>query len=152
LQPYEGVEKLYTELESAGRPLEIVSLNAGVGVGADFTRETYLQRELDIINVNVTSTVRLANRVVKDMVSRNQGRTLITSSIAGQAPSPLEAVYGASKPLLTSFADALRNELKRTNVKIPHSCPNRHKASGRADRRVRPASTFASTMHDAGRE
>jgi short-subunit dehydrogenase len=38
------------------------------------------------VNVNVTSTVHLAKRVLKDMVTRNQGRILITSSIAGQAP------------------------------------------------------------------
>lgn len=123
LATYEGVEKFYTELKSAGRPLEIVALNAGVGVGGDFTRETDLERELDIINVNVTSTVHLAKRVLRDMVARDQGRILITSSIAGQAPSPLEAVYGASKAFLTSFADALRNELKDTNVKITTLMP-----------------------------
>jgi short-subunit dehydrogenase len=118
LATYDGVEKFYAELKSAGRPVEIVALNAGVGVGGDFTRETDLEEELDIINVNVTSTVHLAKRVLKDMITRNQGRILITSSIAGQAPSPLEAVYGASKAFLTSFADALRNELKDTNIKI----------------------------------
>lgn len=118
LANYEGVEKFYAELKSAGRPVEIVALNAGMGVGGDFTRETDLEQELEIINVNVTSTVHLAKRVLKDMVARNEGRILITSSIAGQAPSPLEAVYGASKAFLTSFGDALRNELKDTNVKI----------------------------------
>jgi short-subunit dehydrogenase len=56
----------------------------------------------------VTSTVHLARRVLKDMVARKQGRILITSSIAGQAPSPLEAVHGASKAFLTSFSDAPR--------------------------------------------
>jgi len=65
LATYEGVEKFYSELRSAGRPLEIVALNAGVGVGGDFTRETDLEEELDIINVNVTSTVHLAKRVLK---------------------------------------------------------------------------------------
>ena len=123
LASYEGVEKFYAELRSAGRPVEIMALNAGVGVGGDFTRETDLERELDIINVNVTSTVHLAKRVLKDMVRRNQGRILITSSIAGQSPTPLEAVYGASKAFLTSFADALRNELKDTNVKITTLMP-----------------------------
>lgn len=123
LGTYEGVEKFHNELKSAGRPLEIVALNAGLGVGGDFTRETDLEQELEIINVNVTSTVHLAKRVLKDMVERNEGKILITSSIAGQAPAPLEAVYGASKAFLTSFADALRNELKDTNVKITTLMP-----------------------------
>lgn len=123
LATYEGVERFYAELKSAGRPVEIVAMNAGVGVGGDFTRETDLEEELDIINVNVTSTVHLAKRVLKDMVARNEGRILITSSIAGQAPTPLEAVYGASKAFLTSFADALRHELKDTNIKITTLMP-----------------------------
>jgi short-subunit dehydrogenase len=123
LSTYDGVEKFYAELKSAGRPLEILVLNAGVGVGGDFTRETDLEQELEIINVNVTSTVHLAKRVLKDMVARNKGRILVTSSIAGQAPTPLEAVYGASKAFLTSFADALRNELKDTEIKITTLMP-----------------------------
>jgi len=57
------------------------------------------------------------------MVAQNQGRILITSSIAGQAPSPLEAVYGASKAFMTSFGDALRHELKDTKVKVTTLMP-----------------------------
>ena len=67
--------------------------------------------------------MHLAKRVLKEMVARGQGRILFTSSIAGTMPSPFEAVYGASKAFLTSFAQAIRNELKDTGVTITTLMP-----------------------------
>jgi short-subunit dehydrogenase len=52
------------------------------------------------------------------MVARNEGRILFTASIAAEGPAPFEAVYGASKAFVLSFAEALRNELKDTNVVV----------------------------------
>jgi uncharacterized protein len=49
--------------------------------------------------LNVISTVHLAKRVLKDMVARGSGKVLITSSIAGTMPTPLEAVYGQQRRL-----------------------------------------------------
>ncbi len=103
LADYDGVEKFYNELKSTGRPLDVVAINAGIGVGGDFARETDLKAELNLINLNVTSSVHLAKRVLQDMVERKQGRILFTSSIAAAAPGPFEAVYAASKAFLFSF-------------------------------------------------
>ena len=52
------------------------------------------------------------------MVERGQGKVLITSSIAGTLPAPLEAVYGATKAFGLSLAQSLRNELKDTGVTV----------------------------------
>jgi uncharacterized protein len=117
LRTFEGVEKLYARIKGEGRPLDAIAINAGVGVGGPFL-ETELQDELDLINLNVVSVVHLAKRVVKDMVSRNEGRVLFTASIVAEMPAPFEAVYGASKAFVLSFAEALRNEVKDTNVVI----------------------------------
>ena len=75
----------------------------GYWVGGDFARETDLDQELKLIQVNVTSTVHLAKRVLKDMVAQGSGRVLFTSSIAGTMPAPLETVYGASKASCSPF-------------------------------------------------
>jgi short-subunit dehydrogenase len=93
-------------------------MNAGVGVGGDFARETDLEEELKMVQLNVTSVVHLAKRVLKQMVARNEGKILITSSIAGTMPAPLEAVYGATKAFDLSFAKSLRHELKDTNIAV----------------------------------
>jgi uncharacterized protein len=87
-------------------------------VGGDFVRETDLDEELKIIQLNVASVVHLAKRILKQMVARGEGRVLITSSIAGTMPAPLQAVYGATKAFDLSFAKALRNELKDTSITV----------------------------------
>ena len=123
LATYDGVEKLYKQIQATGRPVDAIAINAGVGVGGDFARETDLQDELNLINLNVVSSVHLAKRVVKDMVERGQGRILFTSSIAAIMPGPFEAVYAASKAFIHSFSSALRNELKDTGVTVTSLMP-----------------------------
>jgi len=123
LATYEGVEKLYAEIRAAGRPVDAIALNAGRGLGGDFTRETDLSQELNIIDVNVTSTVHLAKRVLPDMVARGAGRVLFTSSIASMMPGTYQAVYNASKSFVQSFAEALREELKDTGVTVTSLMP-----------------------------
>jgi uncharacterized protein len=118
LSTYEGVEKLWKEIESTGRQVDAIAINAGVGVYGDFARESDLDEELKLIQLNVTSTVHLAKRVLKGMVARNSGRILFTSSIAGTMPGPLEAVYAASKAFILSLSESLHHELKDTNIAI----------------------------------
>jgi short-subunit dehydrogenase len=123
LADYEGVEELYDKITAGGRPVDAIAINAGVGVGGDFARETDLDEELNLIELNVTSSVHLAKRVLQDMTARNQGRILFTSSIAGTMPGPLEAVYAASKAFLLSFSEALRSELKDTGITVTALMP-----------------------------
>ncbi|WP_317987825.1 SDR family NAD(P)-dependent oxidoreductase [Hyalangium gracile] len=94
-----------------------------VGVGGDFARETKLEDEFNLINLNVTSSVHLAKRVARDMVKRGSGRILFTSSIAAVLPAPFEAVYGASKAFLLSFSEALRNELADAGITVTALMP-----------------------------
>lgn len=118
LATYDGVETLYAAIKAQGRPVDAIAINAGVGVGGDFARETDLQDELNLINLNVVSTVHLAKRIIPDMLARGSGKILFTSSIAALMPGPFEAVYAASKSFVQSFAEALRNELKDTGVTV----------------------------------
>jgi short-subunit dehydrogenase len=117
LRSHEGVETLYRAILATGRPVNAIALNAGVGVGGPFI-ENDLKDELDLIALNVTSVVHLAKRVVQDMVRHNEGKVLFTASIAAEMPGPFEAVYAASKAFVLSFAEAIRNELKDTNITV----------------------------------
>jgi short-subunit dehydrogenase len=116
------VESLYAAVAATGRPLDAAALNAGVGQGGAFV-DTDLADDLEIIDLNVRSTVQLAKRVLTDMVDRNAGKVLITSSIASTMPGPYQAVYNASKSFLQSFAEALQNELKDTEVTVTSLMP-----------------------------
>jgi len=114
----DGVEQFYRKIEDCGRPVEAIAINAGVGVSGDFVNETDLDDELNLIRLNVIAPVHLAKLVIKDMVQQSKGKVLFTSSIAGTMPAPFLAVYGASKAFLTSFGQAIRNELKDTGVTV----------------------------------
>lgn len=113
----DGVEALYARIRSVGRPVDAIAFNAGVGVGGPFL-ETDLEGELNLIRLNVISTVHLAKRVLPDMVARGEGRVLFTASIAALIPGAFAAVYNASKAFVHSFAEAVRNELKDTGVTV----------------------------------
>src|SRR5215218_952720 len=119
----EGVEELNRRITATGRPVAAVALNAGVGAGGAFANGTSLEDELRIIDLNVRSTVHLAKHVVPDMVARDEGRILFTSSIASTMPGAFQAVYNASKSFVQSFALALRNELKDTGVTVTSLVP-----------------------------
>ena len=71
-----------------------------------------------VIDTNITGTDYLIHRVGNDMRSRNQGRILITGSIAGFIPGSFQAVYNGSKAFLNSFSFALREELRDTKVTV----------------------------------
>jgi short-subunit dehydrogenase len=118
----DGVETLYRAMQAAGRPVDAIALNAGVGVSGPFA-ETDLADELETVDLNVRSTVHLAKYAVRDMVARGEGRILITSSIAASMPGPFQTIYNASKSFVQSFALGLRNELKDTGVTVTALMP-----------------------------
>jgi short-subunit dehydrogenase len=122
LRQYDGVERLWAAVTGTGRPLAAAALNAGIGKGGPFVG-TELSGDLDIIALNVTSTVHLAKRVLTAMAAQHSGKVLITSSIASTMPGPFQAVYNASKSFLQSFALAVRNELKDSGVSVTSLMP-----------------------------
>ena len=99
------------------RRVDVACLNAGVGLGGLFA-ETDLDAELNMVYINCAAVVELAKFFVKDMTRRNEGKILITSSIAGEMVAPREAVYAATKAFNLSFAHSLNYELRDTNVTV----------------------------------
>lgn len=122
LRTYEGVEALYAAIRGTGRPVAAAALNAGVGRGGAFL-DIDLADDLEIIQLNVASTVHLAKHLLRDMAARDEGRLLVTSSVASSMPGSFQAVYNASKSFLQSFAEALQNELKDSGVTVTSLMP-----------------------------
>ncbi|MFF8513071.1 SDR family NAD(P)-dependent oxidoreductase [Streptomyces sp. NPDC015492] len=122
LRHYEDVERLVAAVAATGRPVAVAALNAGVGEGGAFL-DTDLEDELEIVDLNVRSTVHLAKRLLRPMAAAGGGRMLITSSIASTMPGSFQAVYNASKSFLQSFSQALQNELKDSPVTVTALMP-----------------------------
>ena len=123
LATYEGVEELAGAIESASGALDVVAINAGVGVGGASFDESDLRAQLKVIDLNVTGSVHLAKRAIPLLRARTSGRLAFTSSIAALMPGPFESVYAASKAFLLSFSEAIRNELKDTGVTVTAFLP-----------------------------
>ncbi|SDG09376.1 Short-chain dehydrogenase [Lentzea fradiae] len=123
LTTYDGVETVVSALRAKGQPVSVLAVNAGVGVGGDFARDTSLDDNLEIIDLNVRSAVHLTHRLLGDMVERKEGKVLFTSSIAATGPGPFHSVYAASKAFLASFAQSLREELRDSGVTVTSLMP-----------------------------
>ncbi len=113
----DGVESLVSAIRSLGRPVDVLCVNAGVGLGGPFV-ETDLQRELKMIDLNVRGAVQLTKPILKDMVAKGRGKLLFTSSVEASMPDPFEAIYGSTKVFLRWFGESLRSELKDTGVGV----------------------------------
>lgn len=123
-----AVDELHRRITATGRPVAALALNAGIGVGGAFAStdpevETPLDVELQLIALNVRSVVHLAKHVLHDMVARNEGRVLFTSSVESTMPGSYQAVYSGSKSFVQAFALAVREELKDTEVSITSLMP-----------------------------
>jgi short-subunit dehydrogenase len=122
LRTPEAVEELYAAVAANGRPVDVAAVNAGVGRGGAFV-DTPLADLMEVVQLNVTSTMHLMHLLLTDMVERGDGRLLVTSSIASTMPGSFQAVYNASKSFVQSLAEALQDELKDTGVTITSLMP-----------------------------
>ena len=117
-----GVQALYAAIVAAGRPVAAAAVNAGVGRGGTFV-EAPVADLLEVVELNVASTVHLTRLLLGDMVARDEGRLLLTSSIAATMPGAYAAVYNASKSFVQSLAEALQVELEVTGVTVTSLMP-----------------------------
>ncbi|MCW2361894.1 MULTISPECIES: SDR family NAD(P)-dependent oxidoreductase [Sphingobium] len=109
LSTLDGVDRLLAAAE--GRRIDVLCANAGVGTGGPFLEQDVAMWRRSV-DTNVTGTVYLLQKVLADMVARNDGKILVTGSIAGYIPGTFNAVYNATKAFIDNFTEALRNEIK----------------------------------------
>jgi short-subunit dehydrogenase len=119
----EGARQLYDNIRNTGINIDVLANNAGAGVFGDFATETYLEAELGIIKLNVSSVVALAKYFGREMADRGRGKILFTASEASLAPIAHMNVYAATKAFVYSFALALREELKGKGVGVTALMP-----------------------------
>jgi uncharacterized protein len=109
--------QLYEEVNTKGLLVDVLVNDAGQGQYGLFV-ESDIRRQLDIIQLNVSSLTVLTHLFLKDMVRRNEGKILQLASIASELPGPWQAVYHATKAYVLSFTEALIRELKDSAVSI----------------------------------
>ena len=124
LSDSENCKRLHEEVKNKFSNIDILINNAGFGEFGSFT-ETNLDKEISLINTNITAVHILTKLFLQDMKQVDRGNILNVSSIAGFLPGPLMAAYYSSKSYVLRLSQSIREELKKqkSNVKISVLCP-----------------------------
>lgn len=118
----ENCYQLYEKLKD--KKIDIIVNNAGFGDSGNFI-ETSLEKEIDMIRLNIQAYHILMKLFLKDFVKRDYGRILNVASMAGFMPGPYMATYYATKAYIVHLSLAIVEELKQQNshVRISIFCP-----------------------------
>ena len=122
LSKQQNCKELYEETKNMN--IDLLVNNAGFGEFGEFVN-TDLEKEIDLINTNITAVHILTKLYLKEMVNKNSGHILNIASIAGMEPGPLMAAYYASKAYVIRLTRAINKEIKKnkSKVKISILCP-----------------------------
>jgi uncharacterized protein len=118
----ESPARLLAHLQSAGLKVDVLVNNAGFGAQGKFA-ELRLGRQLEMLQVNITSLTHLTGLLLPGMIERRRGGILNVASTAAFQPGPGMAVYYATKAYVLSFSEALAEELAGTGVTVTALCP-----------------------------
>jgi len=117
-----AAQDIYDQVKKQGINIEYLINNAGFGgIGEFYKRE--LSADLSMINLNIVALTSLTRLFLTDFVSENQGKILNVSSTASLLPGPMQAVYFATKAYVTSFSNAIAEELSDTNITVTNLMP-----------------------------
>lgn len=135
--------RLFEQL--AGRQIDVLVNNAGFGALGRF-HELDLQRQLEMIQVNVTSLVHLTHLFLPGMIVRGGGGILNVASTAAYQAGPHMAIYYATKAFVLSFSEAIGEELRKSGVKVTALCPGPTRSEFRARAKLEKSSVFNSSF------
>jgi short-subunit dehydrogenase len=140
--------RLFEETQKRGLEIDLLINNAGFGSMGDFAKLD-LQRELDMIDLNVRSLVELTQRFLVPMRERKSGSIINVASTAGFQPVPFMATYAATKAFVLSFSEALWEENRPHGVKVMALCPGVTDTNFfEASRMQRPPARISQTAAD----
>jgi hypothetical protein len=117
-----SAQLIFNQLQRESFPVTALVNNAAFGVFGQFA-ETDLDKELQMMRVNMDAVVQLTKLFLKPMLQRREGQILNVASTASFQPGPWLSLYSASKAFVYSFSCALALELKGTGVSVTALCP-----------------------------
>ena len=118
----DSAERLFEETKKRGLSIDLLVNNAGFGSFGDFSKAD-LERELNMIDLNVKSLVELTYRFLQPMRERKQGAIINVASTAAFQAVPFMATYAATKAFVLSFSEALWEENRPFGIKVMALCP-----------------------------
>jgi uncharacterized protein len=122
LRDKDELERFCHWLDGSGLTIDLLINNAGVGDHGSFVDSKW-ERVSSMLQVNVYALTYLTFRILPALRKAGRGAILNVSSIAGLLPVPNSAVYAATKAYVTSFSEAIRAELRSSNISVTALCP-----------------------------
>ncbi|ANW26771.1 short-chain dehydrogenase [Vibrio coralliilyticus] len=117
-----SADRIAEKVKDLGLEIDILINNAGFG-GHGLFHERELSADQAMMQVNMITLTNLTHHFLQDMVARKRGKILNVSSTASFMPGPLQAVYYATKAFVTSFTQAIAEEVAKYNVTATALCP-----------------------------
>lgn len=117
-----AANEVYNEINIIGYPVHYLINNAGFGGTGKF-HERNIEEDLKMIQLNIVTLTTLTRLYLNDFMDKNEGKILNVSSTASLMPGPMQAVYFATKAYVTSFTNAIAQELHDTNITVTNLMP-----------------------------
>ena len=117
-----SAKRIFDETQGLGLNIDTLINNAGFGGHGNF-HDRDLEADQQMMQVNMVTLTNLTHYYMQGMIARKQGKILNVSSTASFIPGPLQAVYYATKAYVTSFTQAISEELSGSNVTATALCP-----------------------------
>ena len=117
-----AIQEVYDYVNKYNITIDYLINNAGFGgIGKFYERDW--EKDLSMIQLNIIALTGLTRKFLPDFVKRNNGKILNVSSTASLMAGPMQAVYFATKAFVTSFSNAIAEELYDTNVTVTNLMP-----------------------------
>jgi len=147
-----GTEKLVREIESLGRPIDVLVNNAGVAASGPF-QAMRSEEVRQILQLNVRALTELTHALLPGMIARGRGRILNVASVAGFHGVPGMSLYSASKAFVLAFTEGLSEDLRGTGVTVSVLCPGLTRTDMLHDLKdLELAAPFVATARDVALE
>jgi uncharacterized protein len=114
--------EVYNETTRQNIKIDYLINNAGIGTFGMFADADW-EKEMQMINLNITTLTQFTHLYLKDMLARKSGKIMNVASTAAFQSGPTMAVYYATKAYVLSFSEAVDNEIKNSGVTITALCP-----------------------------
>lgn len=117
-----AAQEVYETTKQQNIQIDYLINNAGFGDFGMFA-ETDWQKQLQMINLNITTLTQFTQLYLQDMLKRGNGKIMNVASTAAFQSGPTMSVYYATKAYVLSFSEAVNNEISDKGVTVTTLCP-----------------------------
>lgn len=122
LSDIHATHQLFEEIKALKLEVSHLVNNAGFGDYGSFL-DTSLEKELNMISLNISSLMVLTKLFAQDMAARKSGRIMNVASLLSFIPFPYYSVYSATKAFVLAFSETIAAELEDSGVVVTTLCP-----------------------------